>query len=54
MVVSVNVMAHYRKSQGNHQTITGGWQPVGFKGNRLQIRLTSANFAAFWVNRTYY
>jgi len=27
-------------------------QPVGLKGNRLQIRLAGAYFAAFLVNRT--
>ncbi|MBI2287264.1 MAG: hypothetical protein HYU79_07530 [Nitrosomonadales bacterium] len=28
------------------------WQPVGLKGNRLQIRLTGAYFTALLVNRT--
>uniref|UniRef100_E6QWG3 Uncharacterized protein n=1 Tax=mine drainage metagenome TaxID=410659 RepID=E6QWG3_9ZZZZ len=28
------------------------WEPVGLKGNRLQIRLTGAYFTAFLVNRT--
>jgi len=28
------------------------WQPVGLKGNRLQIRLAGAYFTALLVNRT--
>jgi len=30
------------------------WEPVGLKGNRLQIRLDGAYFSAFLGNRTHY
>ncbi|NDP49380.1 MAG: hypothetical protein GZ085_13545 [Sulfuriferula multivorans] len=46
------ISIHARLNPAGIGKTAPAWQPVGLKGNRLQIRLSGSYFATFLVNRT--